>query len=57
MKHKMKLWEYLVVCNADIGKLNELGINGWELISIIYFPPSTSTLSLTTFYFKRQMVM
>lgn len=63
MKQKMKNWEYLIIDNADNSKLNELGINGWELVSVIYFPPSLpsklpiSTLPLTTFYFKKQIMV
>ncbi len=55
MKSKMKNWEYLVVNNINDEKLNEFGVNGWELISIVYFPPM-SCLPLVKFYFKKQLV-
>ena len=61
MKHKIKLWEYLVVINADDNKLNELGVNGWELVNIVYIPYSSSkgvqTFSMMKFYFKKQILV
>lgn len=51
MISKTKMWEYLIVDNADINKLNELGVNGWELITIIYFYVNSDT----KYYFKRQI--
>lgn len=52
MKQKMKKWEYLTVNNADKNKLNELGINGWELVSVVF----TSKYNFLVFYFKKQVV-
>ncbi len=61
MKHKMKNWEYLVIDNVDDNKLNELGINGWELINVVYFPSLDITfmqaLPIIKFYFKKQVVL
>jgi len=51
MINKTKKWEYLIVDNADINKLNELGVNGWELVSVVFYPKYTTT----TYYFKRQI--
>jgi hypothetical protein len=39
-------WEYLMIAEQDAGDLNELGEQGWELVSV----------SNGQFYFKRPVV-
>mgnify|MGYP003395543474 CR=1 FL=1 len=60
MKQKLKLWEYLISNASDINEINELGSNGWELVSVVYFPPvnvnNTSFLATINYYFKRQLI-
>jgi len=51
MKTKTKLWEYLILDNLNNIKLNDLGVNGWELVSVVFFPKYT----ITTYYFKKQI--
>lgn len=57
MKQKTKLWEYLIVDNIDINKLNELGTNGWELVSVVFFPMfevnNLQSFPMTKAYFKK----
>ncbi len=62
MKSKTKLWEYLIANDINIDKINELGSNGWELVSVVYLPsfPENSKMyvSYTTminYYFKRSI--
>ncbi len=59
MKQKTKLWEYLIVTDPNIDKINELGSNGWELVSVVYIPPVNvnyvSFLAITNYYFKRSI--
>lgn len=57
-------WEYMslnsnsslnrnsVRFNGDV-TLNELGGQGWELVSVAAFNPTESSLGGTVFYFKR----
>lgn len=62
MKLKMKSWKYLVLDNVDSEKLNELGINGWELVNVLYIPSfdisgfAKSYIPLMKFYFKKQVL-
>lgn len=54
MKQKTKLWEYLIA--TDSNNINELGSNGWELVSVVYFPSLMyPNSSITNYYFKRQI--
>lgn len=49
MRSNHKKWEYLSKININKDELNELGINGWELISVNE-PRSFTEI----FYFKRE---
>ena len=44
----MKIWEYETYINANAVDLNELGNEGWELVTVI------QTNSYKMFYFKRE---
>jgi hypothetical protein len=46
-------WEYRVIDNANEKKLDELGSEGWELVSVEPLASGGSTLS-AHFYLKRQ---
>lgn len=48
----MRKYEYLILYDADEEKMNQMGIEGWELVSTIYIPSERGDDS-TVFYFKR----
>ena len=47
-------WEYKVILDPGLptGPLNDEGEEGWELISVIYFPAD----GLVRYYFKRPSI-
>ena len=59
MKQKTKAWEYLIINDPSIDKINELGVNGWELVSVVYIPsslqPEYIPFAITNYYFKKQI--
>ena len=53
-------WEYISVNGNDYQRfkgdatLNELGTQGWELVSVATYSPGDGAQSGTVFYFKRK---
>ena len=48
-----KAWEYKVIHHLNEQKLNELGAEGWELVTVLPAISSGSSTGVTTFYLKR----
>ncbi len=44
-------WEYLEKNDLSASDLNQLGANGWELVSVVYHPLHYIML----YYFKRPL--
>ncbi len=50
----MEQFEYLMRMDLDFASLNELGNEGWELVSVVAMPTPTQPQSVK-FYFKRRL--
>ncbi len=50
----MDRFEYLMRMDLDFAGLNELGNEGWELVSVVAMPTLTEPRSVK-FYFKRRL--
>jgi hypothetical protein len=50
-KHKLTIWEYKVVQHPTEASLNELGVQGWELVSVTAY--GGASFGSTTAYLKR----
>lgn len=55
-KVKTKVWKYLEVRDADIDKINELGANGWELVSVVNVYKVQYNITSIMYYFKKQVL-
>lgn len=47
-------WEYCCVC-WDASTVNELGFNGWELVSVTCIDDVENSRQFTVAYFKRPL--
>ena len=52
-KPTTRIWEYRSEYNLNDEKLNELGAQGWELVSTAANCPKDSSSCYTNFYLKR----
>ena len=63
MNVNLKRWEYLRQKNIYVDTMNELGSEGWELVSVTYvhrtqkpaFGNIRDTVGKTLFFFKREL--
>lgn len=55
VKAKSKVWEYLEVRDATVDKINELGANSWELVSVVNVYKVQYNVTAIMFYLKREV--
>ena len=49
----MKKWQYYTTYDIDTNRMDQLGIEGWELVSVVTYDYKPA---ITTFYFKRELI-